>query len=378
MRETFRNSYLNSAKGEWHQYGNRRKSVWVIRVNQHPKTKKALTDKGKKEFRDFVVRKLRRQERRRFRSNLLIQIDFFSVEKNPASLQAMVKNYLDLLHKPMPEIDSHKEILFKDDSQIKILIANHYPAIGQDPGIIIFAYPEKNYLEDVELARRISWGDFGGSLLEDEDLNEYYDWEGFDLNDQNLPKEVSEMVKRDKERSRQNQIWSLAKIDKESLFCLLSKQAPDSQTRRILLYNLGFRLESFRTSEGGTNEFKRLLKERLESQKKHFGINNVIEPMGVTIVYIQPADKGHQVDLDNLIKKIDPLIKDIYEPPSNHDPTNPQKLNPNEISQYQVISMERFKDSPPEGELYIGLCHKGFKDIHTIIDKCIEGWEREL
>jgi hypothetical protein len=55
-----------------------------------------------------------------------MEIDYFTTQKIPPSLHTLSKNYLDLLHKPMPHIDSYKGLLFNDDRQIKILILNYH------------------------------------------------------------------------------------------------------------------------------------------------------------------------------------------------------------------------------------------------------------
>lgn len=75
-------------------------------------------------FRQEVKKQLKEKNRRPFKSDLILEIDYFTTQNNPPALHTLSKNYLDLLHKPMPHIDSFSGLLFKDDSQVKILISN--------------------------------------------------------------------------------------------------------------------------------------------------------------------------------------------------------------------------------------------------------------
>ncbi|MFA5818114.1 MAG: IS630 family transposase [Bacteroidales bacterium] len=95
-------------------------------------------------------------------SDIILEIDFQTKQDNPPALHTLTKNYLDLLHKPMPDVDSNKEILFKDDSQIKTLIANfHLNTFGnKKPEIRIRAYRFSHFIKDIELADRIRYDKF--------------------------------------------------------------------------------------------------------------------------------------------------------------------------------------------------------------------------
>lgn len=97
----FHNEYLNSDQGQKHQYLSRMKSLLVLNIKQEPKSKRGLDVNEKKRFRREVVDAMKKLNKRPFRSDIVLSIDFYSTQISPPSLQKLIKNYLDLLHKPM-------------------------------------------------------------------------------------------------------------------------------------------------------------------------------------------------------------------------------------------------------------------------------------
>ena len=121
-----RSEYINTRRGQSYEFYKRYKDRLSITINQEPKSKNGILKNEKIEFRDEVLRQLKNQNRRAFRKDIVLQIDFQTTANNPPSVQNLVKNYFDLLHKEMPDIDEKKWLLFKDDNQVKVIIANLY------------------------------------------------------------------------------------------------------------------------------------------------------------------------------------------------------------------------------------------------------------
>lgn len=159
-----RTEYLNTIDGQQHERFKRFiKPIWFT-VKQEPKGKNS-SDEEKRNFRKEIKEQLREQNRRRFRGDLILQIDYYTTKDNPPELQTLSKNYLDLLHIEMPQIDSLKSILYEDDDQIKILISNYHidEKAHKKPCIEIKAYSMRYFLADIELADRIMTNNFSDS-----------------------------------------------------------------------------------------------------------------------------------------------------------------------------------------------------------------------
>jgi len=182
-----RTEYFETEEGQKRLRWNRLLREMHFNIKQEPKTKKSLRIEDKRHFRKTVKEQLQKINRRAYQGDIILEIDYYTTANNPPPLQTLSKNYLDLLHKPMPEIDNFEGILFKDDSQIKILIANyHLNEYGNNkPLIRITTNTLKNFYEDINLAGRILKNDFHDKdysnnykfddYLREENLNDNYD-----------------------------------------------------------------------------------------------------------------------------------------------------------------------------------------------------------
>ena len=153
-----RGEYLETREGKRIEKTKRFiKNVWLD-INQEPGTKKSLSIENKKFFRSEVKRILKEGGKRAFRSDITLDIQFFTSQDHPPPIRTLTKNYLDLLHKPMPEIDNLEKILFNDDDQIKLLISNyHFDFFGDSEAKIrIRAYRYSLFKKDIELADQLS------------------------------------------------------------------------------------------------------------------------------------------------------------------------------------------------------------------------------
>ena len=118
-----RSDFLETIKGQLLERQKRKSKIIYLSLNIEPKGKNS-SNHEKLFFRQEIKRQMKKMNRRPFRGDIILEIDYFTTKDNPPSLQNLSKNYLDLLHKQMPNIDKNRGILFKDDSQIKILISN--------------------------------------------------------------------------------------------------------------------------------------------------------------------------------------------------------------------------------------------------------------
>lgn len=359
-------------------------------INQEPGTKKSLSIENKKFFRSEVKRILKEGNKRAFRSDIILEIQFFTSQDHPPQIRTLTKNYLDLLHKPMPEVDDLEKILYNDDYQIKLLISNyHFDFFGDSkPKIRIRAYRYSLFKKDIELADQLSH-DFefdngiGNRLRSDYDNR--YDSYLDHLDDKKwmLENGMEESFYQTKQYQLQDLQESYLKSHevtyKDLLYIFQSSfkknkiYRDDPKFRKLWETIKEYTTLSFNTialggapiASGESKIFKENLVARLnEFKSKHKILFPLLYPIGITVFYTPPERNAQ--DLDNLARLIIPLIIDIFNPPSSTNTSQAiagvfpqlkieeygtQKLPKNSITNYQIVNRPRNEDSPDAGEI---------------------------
>ena len=398
-----RTDYLESIEGQSHERTKRWLNTIYLRILQEPKSKTSITQQEAIFFRQEVKRQLKEQNRRAHKGDIILEIDFYTTKDNPPALHTLSKNYLDLLHKEMSDIDGLKEILFKDDSQIKILIANYHLNINdsQEPEIHITSYPYSSFIGDLELTDRITTNRF-----KDRDTFRHHrftfelerDEEHFDIsdirnelnsleqNEENLIKQFGQafydLQKHFHIRKIQEKYLNQNEISIRDLISIFQhkfsynkKYANDQRFQQIWNATRGFiyitsdflELGGAPTQEGETKQFKRELQEQLkEFKQKHKVLFPLLQPINVTITFVPP--KHNVLDLDNLARYIIPFINDVFQPPATYglsydnkylnqllqkETKFTQKFPPYSITGYQLFHIPRKEDDPVNGKIDI-------------------------
>jgi len=420
-----RTEYLNTIDGQRHERFKRFiKPIWLT-VKQEPKGKNS-SDEEKRNFRKEIKEQLREQNRRRFRGDLILQIDYYTTKDNPPELQTLSKNYLDLLHKEMPQIDSLKSILYEDDDQIKILISNYHidEKAHKKPCIEIKAYSMRYFLADIELVDRIMTNNFSDSdyssqsRFEDKlEEEKYYNNKDYfeDLRDLEEGKKDYDRLfgehyynvqKNFLIRQVQEQFLKQNNLDIRSLISLFqpyftnNKKYFDSKDFQSI-WNGSRNLISFSPAylhfgnapqqRGEKNIFKNHLKKELKKFRKKFKILfPLLHPVSVIVTFIPPLKKV--VDLDNLARYIVPFVNEIFEPPTVVQLTYKdsyltdllkkeieivQRFPPNSIASYQLVQIPRLDNDPENGKIGF-LITDGFYHLNNVwrtVDEIIHKWE---
>ncbi len=422
-----RSEYLETIEGQSYERLKRKIKTVYLDIGQEPKSKKSISKAEKLYFRKEVKNQLKKQNRRPHKGDIILEIDYFTTEDNPPALHTLSKNYLDLLHKPMPEIDKYKGLLFKDDSQIKILISNyHLNEYGnQKPHIRITSYSLSNFYLDIELAHRIITNKFDDtdsyrySRFEDEFRHDYLDnnTDAYaDLKDLRENKQdyidkfgeqfftlqehfyarqiqeqylrINEFKVRDLISIFQSKFSYNKKYSNDSMF----QKLWDSSKNLIFFASDFLELGKAPSQEGDTSIFKdNLQKGLVEFKNKHKILFPILQPISVLITFLPP--KHNVIDLDNLARYIVPFVNEILKPPASLQLTYDRKyLNnelkkeveilqrfpPNSISSYQLIHIPRKDEDPVNGEIKFVITDglNIFKNVWNIVDETIEKWER--
>jgi len=422
-----RSEYLDTIEGQLSEHLKRRFKKVSLIVKQEPKGKNCSNDE-KRTFRKEIRRQLKEQNRRPFRGNIILEIDYYTTKDNPPELQTLSKNYLDLLHKKMPHIDNLKSILYSDDNQIKILISNYHidEERQKNPYIEISAYSLRYFLEDIELADRILTNNFSDSdkyshsnfeeQLEEERSNHNKDYfedlreleEDKDDYDKLLGRHYYSLQKNYLLRQIQEQFLKRNNLNIHSLITLFQpyfyhfkKYSTDrsfqnlwDSSRNLIFFSpafLHFGNAPQLTGETGAFNFN-VRKELLGFREKFKILFPLLHPISVIVTYIPPKQKI--MDLDNLAKSIVHFVNEIFKPPTiikltykdlkipdllKNELEIIQHFPPNSIASYQSIQLPRFDNDPINGKIGF-LITDGFYYMNNVwrtVEEIINKWERD-
>lgn len=156
------------------------------------------------------------------------------------------------------------------------------------------------------------------------------------------------------------------------------------QYRRELIISVPFTpLKStvLPTKDGETKQFKKIIQLMLNKYKEKYSIlRPLLVNLKVTILYV-PA-MNHESDLDNLARKIIPIVNEILKPPTelwfdaHSQPTGFQRQS---IIQYQVIKLPRAINDPEEGVARVILGeYEPYHNLWGTIDKLIDAWGHRI
>ncbi|QGY42172.1 hypothetical protein GM418_00430 [Maribellus comscasis] len=420
-----RTEYLDTINGQ--RYERFKRIIKTVRlvVNQEPKGKNSSNEE-KRIFRSEIRKQLKEQNRRAFRSDIILEIDYFTTKDNPPAIQTLSKNYLDLLHKEMPHIDSLKGILYKDDSQIKILICNYHidEKSSKTPSIELKVCNLRYFLADIELAQKIIRNDFTDSdysleskfeeKLEEERYYNNKDYfeelkdleEGKNDYDKLFGKRYYKMQKSFLIRQIQEQFLKQNNLDIRSLISVFQpyfsnnkKYFSNSDFQSI--WNGSRNLISFSPAylhfgnapqvSGEKSIFKTNLKKELQVFKEKFKVLfPLLHPISVIVTFVPPKQKI--IDLDNLARYIVPFVNEIFNPPTivqltykdsyftdllKNEYEITQRFPPNSIASYQLVQLPRLKNDPQNGKIGF-LITDGFYHMNNVwrtVDEIIYKWE---
>lgn len=422
-----RKEYLETIEGQ----SNERRKRWIktiyLSIRQEPKSKRSITREEKIFFRKEVKRQLKESNRKAHTGDIILEIDFYTTQHNPPALHTLTKNYLDLLHKEIDE-DILKKLLFKDDGQIKVLIANyHLNLFGkQEPEIRITSYSLSKFIKDLELTDRIITNNFADadSFMHQRFMEETEDDErrSFDSSDywddlKDLEKNKNNHIEQMGEafynlqkhflvRQIQENYLKLNEIKIRDLTAIFQhnfshnkKYSHDGNFKKLWNITRGYifltsdfvGLGNAPMQEGETKIFKNKLQEQLkEFKEKHKILFPLLQPINITITFVPP--KLNILDLDNLAKYIVPFVNEIFQPPATHrfiynnkysnqllkqETEISQKSPPYSIAGYQLIHIPRKDEDPINGRIdFVITDGFGLKsNVWHLIDNTIDKWE---
>ncbi len=284
-------------------------------------------------------------------------------------------NYLDLLHKELRATDTHKEILFKDDNQIKILIVNYYIKTEREKGeIYIETQSIGDFIKDLELIDKIDVekennypDDFDTSLEGLSSLEEIKEVLG--ENYHSLRKYWVQQVQESFLKTHNLSVAGLVSLFRSRFFSqkrysdFAELQEIFKEQERLIIFATNFLEFGKSPSKNGESrsEFKAQVRIKLDKFKEKYKILfPLLQPIRVNILFILP--KSNVADLDNIARYIIPFVNEVFQPPSDlhrylnkpssdENEENLKPIPPNSISGYQIINIPRKETDDENGTI---------------------------
>lgn len=386
--------YLQTIEGRINARFERSLNIRRICVKQEPKSKNGISNTEKVSFRKEVKEYLKKSKKRAHRGDIILKLDFWVTTQNPPAIHTLAKNYLDLLHKELPQLDSLKEILFKDDSQVKILISNYYLDTEKSDGAIsIESQNLGGFIKDLEIVDQID--------TEEEDL--YADDFERSIEGLSTLEEIKDLLPKDYDKLKKYWTWQVQKsfleLHEVRISSLISvfrnrfaknkfdfdfdfdlQEIFESQERAIIFTTNFLELGKAPSQPGDTKIFKKNVLDKLrEFRKKYKLLFPLLNPIRVNVLFIPP--KSNVADLDNIGRYIVPFVNEVLKPPISSKgfydelQSSDRKKPPTTILGYQIIHIPR-KDDDDENGCILFIISEGLfnYDLWWKIDEIIEDW----
>jgi|GEM_PF-6052657 len=382
-----------------------------LRTKGKKKNKNRIYQNEKNDFQKQLLEAKRIQNRRVFKSDVVLQMDIYVNQKNAPFIQNIPKHYIDLLWRPEAKFKNKKLILNEDD-QIKYLIVNYKKSNLDKSKLSIKIFPYYRFLKDIEVLMRLRSGtfkhEFRRSKLADEQRDEnkhvgkrYIDyadalgehlkgkdeyiaeygesnfefWENYHLQNYQRSRLINKRIKNNDildlfESSIviDNEIMNNLEDDNHIFPNIDFKDTSDIEDLRNMLLDVkvDFNINGLPIREGQGKLFKNELKNKVD---EYFDENKFFAPMLVPIalsIFILPR-KNHLKDFDNIAKWILPLYMKKLNPPTSltelsisHEkekqnlPRCVTRYFPkNAIMSYQIIEVPRSEKSPENGYIKV-------------------------
>lgn len=406
-----------SRQGQYVRFIKRYSQILELNIPMEPKSKKSISEIDKQQFQHHVNKQMTELNRRAFRGPVIMKINFYSAGNNPPHIHTLTKNYLDLLSTPLDKNRiKRKNLLFKDDRQVEVLIVNyHIEERHNKSSIQIKIMRYSNFVEDLKLIKQIQWNDFDcearnpnfgmDELLErhsdkmlinwEQSLETYYDMKDFykKHGEKGGRKNSEDIHLYHAQRSFLTEI-NFNIVNLVDLYFNETLEFPECSSLlkfdyRKHWFSLGGRsgisginTQELPTQRGETKKFKNEIDKVLQKLSRNFTfMSPLLINLSLLILYIPPKNIKKDVDLDNLARRIVPQINQQLQPAGKcfFRDNDTQEYTPKSVTQYQVIRIPRQQNDPIKGAVRIMLYPKSpFRDIWNDAHSLIFDWNDML
>lgn len=385
-------------------------------------------------------------DRPAFRGPVIADFMFSSSMPNPPHLHTLPKNYLDLLGAPVAGLATgRKRLVFHDDRQVKVLSVSYYLQAGERGSTICAELGLlSQFRADLDLIERIQRDDFKEEERssrfsyradrfrdEREDTSERLDEALRRLRENEADKEhwrrvLSEsayqaMIEMDRRMAQEAFLTHNESLVREAVLQILQhnrklrKAAPftltfggkrirfdptsmqksirDMPRSLLLMEPVSIDLTHAPTHSGDGGRFVEDMRAAMNDFRETYPWLFPLQiPLAVIIMVVPPRNG---VDLDNLARKIVPLVHDLWSPPRSliglTDPATvrderlrslfraqieAEKRFPKvSLARYEAIELPRTDKDPPSGLVRIALGNGTEpRSIRSHVDRYIKRW----
>ena len=382
-------------------------------------------------FQQVIFDYLQRFRRPPFRADLVAELTFSSNQPNPPQLHTLAKNYLDLLGRSRhAAATGRKHLAFHDDRQIKVLSVSYHLSPAPDvPAIRVELGRLSDLRQDLALIERIWRRDFERDEGEwrgrrsayelspysrdpraraDDELEEAFDSYRDVMSDvweRRLKPDVLTAMREAHQQVLQERflVWNELVV-RRSVLDLLAvaprgalaplHEAVGTAGRQLLLSEpTSLDLSHAPAVSGDTDRFVRAVSASLDAfSKRRPWLFPLRVPLSAILLVVPPPNG---IDLDNLARKIVPLVHDRWQPPRTHlvrvdvaripdrrlkrliaDQLASEKRFPQtSLTRYEVIELPRRRGDPPAGFVRVALGSGSHAStLRGAVDDVIEEW----
>lgn len=399
---------------------------WLHRIRVdiegvEPRSKKSMPLADRIAIQAQVIETLKRRERLAFRGPVILSLDLRTTDRNPAHIQTIAKNILDLLGQPLTGLRTRRRgLLYFDDSQIQGLVVRCEHG-AEAPKIYIEALPISDLHDDLAL------GVYAADSIQDE-----YREDGQE--DYSSSLELEDLA-RDRERI-------LSGLGREAYLALEDMARRETQKRLLAVPRLGFRelaylyrmtgssevssprqtlheiarswesliksnpfrilLRELPTQSGSQGAFKQHTANELQRFQNRFkaSLDPLRVPVALEVVVKPPVHASTSIlhDLDNVVRNyLIPEVVDIFGPPSHLAHSYSERWNKatgpwadvlDRLPKSAAVGVVRYevwripRDSSDSGPGFVSAAivadEFGFRDTLSRLDAVIDRWKESV
>lgn len=408
--------YLNSVKGQKGRHLSRkRKRVTLFVDGIEPRSKKAMPEDDKRNFRKQILEHLRARKKRPFKGPIALQISATTSDRNPAHAQTIAKNLLDLLGRHSAGEALAEPLIYSDDSQIGALsvVCTHG---GRTPAIEIEAVPFRYFLADLDLAayasnelganddeRERGWSDDSiqelKTLLRDDGAKRFWGAKAYEAWVTHRKRQAQQHLLRNGVS-----LWDLAQLfgvyGEHQIFPNLGSRlaARSLKFRRSLAKTwehifhrnpLRIRLDELPQKPGTSSDYRKAIDVGMEELRGQFDwiMDPLLTPVSLEVVVKPPRAAVRSAnDLDNVLRDyLLPKFIDAFKPPSDIRWTFESETVRNGalpkstrigITRYEAWRLQRWTSDRSHGYVSVSLVADPYRSgsLFDRIDRTIDKW----